>query len=117
MLVLRDVQKTDLAGLKRLAAVLNTVNLPNNEETLEAIIDKSVKSFAGKVKRSEEHTSELQSQSFPTRRSSDLWCMVPTPSGASPFKGCVPGTPCLSCVTSRRPTWPASSGSPPCSTR
>ncbi|HEX5753273.1 MAG TPA: arginine N-succinyltransferase [Archangium sp.] len=50
MLVLRDVQKTDLPGLKRLAAVLNTVNLPNNEETLAAIIDKSVKSFAGKVK-------------------------------------------------------------------
>lgn len=50
MLVLRDVQKTDLAGLKRLAAVLNTVNLPNNEEMLEAIIDKSVKSFTGKVK-------------------------------------------------------------------
>ncbi len=50
MLVLRDVQKTDLPGLKRLAAVLNTVNLPNNEETLEAIIDKSVRSFAGKVK-------------------------------------------------------------------
>ena len=35
MLVLRDVQKTDLPGLKRLAAVLNTVNLPNNEETLD----------------------------------------------------------------------------------
>jgi arginine N-succinyltransferase len=50
MLVLRDVQKSDLAGLKRLAAVLNTVNLPNNEETLSAIIDKSVRSFAGKVK-------------------------------------------------------------------
>jgi arginine N-succinyltransferase len=50
MLVLRDVQKNDLAGLKRLAAVLNTVNLPNNEETLSAIIDKSVRSFAGKVK-------------------------------------------------------------------
>ena len=50
MLVLRDVQKTDLPGLKRLAAVLNTVNLPNNEETLSAIVDTSVKSFAGKVK-------------------------------------------------------------------
>jgi len=50
MLVLRDVQKTDLAGLKRLAAVLNTVNLPNNEETLQAIIDKSMKSFSGKIK-------------------------------------------------------------------
>ena len=35
MLLLRDVQKSDLPGLKRLAAVLNTVNLPNNEETLE----------------------------------------------------------------------------------
>lgn len=50
MLVIRDVNKSDLAGLKRLAAVLNTVNLPNNEETLSAIIDKSVRSFAGKVK-------------------------------------------------------------------
>ena len=50
MLVLRDVQKSDLASLKRLAAVLNTVNLPNNEETLSNIIDKSVRSFGGKVK-------------------------------------------------------------------
>lgn len=50
VLLLRDVQKTDLPGLKRLAAVLNTVNLPNDEETLERIIDHSVKSFAGKVK-------------------------------------------------------------------
>ncbi|MDY7227444.1 arginine N-succinyltransferase [Hyalangium rubrum] len=50
MLVLRDVQKSDLAGLKRLAAVLNTVNLPNNEETLSSMIDKSIRSFAGKVK-------------------------------------------------------------------
>jgi arginine N-succinyltransferase len=50
MLVLRDVQKSDLTGLKRLAAVLNTVNLPNNEETLTNIIDKSVRSFSGRVK-------------------------------------------------------------------
>src|SRR3989442_13916528 len=49
MLVLRDVQKTDLAGLKRLAAVLNSVNLPNNEEVLEGLIDKSVKSFGAKI--------------------------------------------------------------------
>lgn len=50
MLLLRDVQKTDLAGLKRLASVLNTVNLPDNEELLANIIDKSVRSFTGKVK-------------------------------------------------------------------
>src|SRR3712207_1835795 len=50
MLLLRDVQKTDLPGLKRLAAVLNTVNLPNNEDTLTELIDKSVRSFSGKVK-------------------------------------------------------------------
>ncbi len=50
MLLVRDVQKTDLSGLKRLAAVLNSVNLPNNEEVLEALIDKSVKSFGGKIK-------------------------------------------------------------------
>ena len=49
MLVVRDVQKTDLPGLKRLAAVLNSVNLPNNEEVLEALIDRSVRSFSGKL--------------------------------------------------------------------
>ncbi len=50
MLLLRDVQKSDLPHLKRLAAVLNTVNLPNDEETLERLIDVSVRSFAGKIK-------------------------------------------------------------------
>jgi arginine N-succinyltransferase len=50
MLLLRDVQKLDLAGLKGLASALNTVNLPDNEETLEALIDKSVRSFSGKIK-------------------------------------------------------------------
>src|SRR5215470_17590349 len=50
MLLIRDVQKTDLPHLKRLAAVLNTVNLPNDEETLERLIDVSVRSFAGKLK-------------------------------------------------------------------
>ncbi len=50
MYLLRDVQRTDLPGLKRLAAVLNTVNLPNNEGMLEELIDKSVRSFSGKVK-------------------------------------------------------------------
>lgn len=50
MLLLRDVQKTDLPGLKRLAAVLNTMNLPDNEKALEALIDKSVRSFSGRIK-------------------------------------------------------------------
>ena len=50
MLLLRDVQKTDLPGLKRLAAVLNTVNLPNNEETLSRLIETSVRSFNGKIR-------------------------------------------------------------------
>ncbi|MBX5480772.1 MAG: arginine N-succinyltransferase [Myxococcaceae bacterium] len=50
MLLLRDVQRSDLPGLRRLAAVLNTMNLPNDEEALEAIIDKSVKSFAGRIR-------------------------------------------------------------------
>lgn len=49
MYLLRDVQKEDLKGLLRVAAVLNSVNLPNNEEVLEGLIDKSVKSFSGKI--------------------------------------------------------------------
>src|SRR5262249_49062336 len=50
MLLLRDVQKTDLSHLKRLAAVLNTVNLPNDQETLGRLIHVAVRSFAGRVK-------------------------------------------------------------------
>ncbi len=50
MYLLRDVQRADLPSLKRLAAVLNTVNLPNDEETLEHLIDTSVRSFAGKLR-------------------------------------------------------------------
>lgn len=50
MYLLRDVQRADLPSLKRLAAVLNTVNLPNDEETLAQLIDLSVRSFAAKVK-------------------------------------------------------------------
>jgi len=50
MYLLRDVQRADLPSLKRLAAVLNTINLPNDEETLEQLIDTSMRSFAGKVR-------------------------------------------------------------------
>lgn len=50
MLVLRDVGRGDLKGLKRLAKVLNSVNLPHDEAVLSSLIDKSVKSFAGDIK-------------------------------------------------------------------
>jgi arginine N-succinyltransferase len=50
MLVLRDVQRSDLTGVKRLAGVLNTVNLPDNEETLVELIGRSMRSFSGKVR-------------------------------------------------------------------
>jgi arginine N-succinyltransferase len=50
LLLLRDVRKRDLPDLKRLAAVLNTMNLPHNEETLRRLISHSERSFAGKVK-------------------------------------------------------------------
>lgn len=50
MLLLRDVAVSDLPGLQRLAAVLNTVNLPNDEKALESIIDTSVRSFGGRIR-------------------------------------------------------------------
>lgn len=49
MLLLRDVARGDLTGLKRLAATLNSVNLPNDSKVLSGLIDKSIQSFAGKV--------------------------------------------------------------------
>jgi arginine N-succinyltransferase len=50
MLLLRDAQKSDLANLARLAKVLNTVNLPYDERALAQIIDRSVRSFSGKIR-------------------------------------------------------------------
>ena len=49
MLLLRDVARGDLAGLKRLAATLNSVNLPHNEKVLTGLIDRSVQSFSGRI--------------------------------------------------------------------
>jgi arginine N-succinyltransferase len=49
MLLLRDVSRSDLGGLRRLAGVLNSVNLPNDKAVLAQLIDKSVRSFSGKI--------------------------------------------------------------------
>lgn len=50
MLLLRDVQKSDLEELSRLANVLDTVNLPANEKALAELVEASTRSFAGKVR-------------------------------------------------------------------
>jgi len=51
MFLLRDVQRHDLSGLKRLAAVLDSVNLPDDERVLEEAIDKSIRSFDGRIQK------------------------------------------------------------------
>lgn len=50
MFILRDVQKSDLQELVRLARVLDTVNLPHDETTLTELIDTSVRSFSSRSK-------------------------------------------------------------------
>ncbi|MFN7134021.1 MAG: arginine N-succinyltransferase [Myxococcales bacterium] len=50
MFVIRNVTRSDLPGLKRLAEMLNTVNLPDDEKTLSELIEKSVRSFNGTIK-------------------------------------------------------------------
>jgi len=50
MLLLRDVQRTDLPALKRLGAELDSVNLPDDERVLEQLIDKSIRSFSGRIR-------------------------------------------------------------------
>jgi arginine N-succinyltransferase len=50
MVLLRDVQRTDLPALKRLGAELDSVNLPNDERVLEQLIDKSIRSFSGRIR-------------------------------------------------------------------
>jgi len=56
MFVLRDAQKADQKELVRLAKVLDTVNLPNDEAALEELLDISSKSFGGKVRELSERT-------------------------------------------------------------
>jgi arginine N-succinyltransferase len=48
--VIRDVQKADLPGLAKLARVLDTVNLPDDEKELSSIIEKSARSFDGRIR-------------------------------------------------------------------
>ena len=49
MLLLRDVRKSDLPALRALARELNSVNLPADERALSGIIQRSVRSFAGRI--------------------------------------------------------------------
>src|SRR5205823_10165444 len=48
--LIRDVQKSDLPGLKKLAGELDTVNLPNDEKELTSIVEKSARSFDGRIR-------------------------------------------------------------------
>jgi arginine N-succinyltransferase len=50
MLLLRDAQRSDLPGLAALAAELDSVNLPNDPRALGQIVDRSVRSFTGRIK-------------------------------------------------------------------
>jgi hypothetical protein len=49
VLLLRDVRKSDLPALRSLARVLNSVNLPADERALSGIIERSVRSFSGRI--------------------------------------------------------------------
>jgi arginine N-succinyltransferase len=49
MLLLRDAQRSDLTGLAALAAELDSVNLPNDRRALGQIVDRSVRSFTGRI--------------------------------------------------------------------
>jgi arginine N-succinyltransferase len=68
MLLLRDAQKSDLASLAALAKVLNTVNLPHDERALVGIIDRSVRSFAGKIRDPLERTYVFVAEEPRSRR-------------------------------------------------
>ena len=50
MFLLRDATSADLPGLKRLAKIFNTVNLPNEPKELRRIIDVAAKSFSKRIK-------------------------------------------------------------------
>jgi arginine N-succinyltransferase len=49
MFIIRDARRSDLKGLSRLAAMLNTVNLPNEKGALEEVLETAARSFAGTI--------------------------------------------------------------------
>jgi arginine N-succinyltransferase len=49
MLLLRDAQRSDLPGLAALAAELDSVNLPDDPRALGQIVDRSIRSFSGRI--------------------------------------------------------------------
>jgi len=50
MLLLRDARHSDLPSLSGLARLLDTVNLPDDPRALSQIIDRSVRSFSGRIR-------------------------------------------------------------------
>ena len=50
MYLIRDGQKNDLPGLRKLASELNTVNLPDDERELSSILERSARSFDGRIR-------------------------------------------------------------------
>ena len=50
MYLIRDGQKSDLPGLRKLASLLDTVNLPDDEKELSSILEKSARSFDGRIR-------------------------------------------------------------------
>src|SRR5512138_2696266 len=56
MLLLRDAQRSDLDGLAKLSARLDSVNLPHDPRALAQIVERSARSFAGKIRDPLERT-------------------------------------------------------------
>ncbi len=68
MFLLRDVQRHDLPGLKKLAAVLNSVNLPDDERILDGLIDRSIRSFSSRIRDPMERTYLFVLEDLPAGR-------------------------------------------------
>jgi len=50
VLLLRDARRSDLPSLARLAKVLDTVNLPHDPRALAQIVERSERSFSGRIR-------------------------------------------------------------------
>ncbi len=68
MLLLRDARRSDLQSLRALARLLDTVNLPDDPRALTGIIDKSVRSFTGRIRDPFERTYVFVAEDVRTGR-------------------------------------------------
>ena len=84
--LMRNAKESDLKGVKRLAGILNTVNLPNDAKVLLGILKKSAESFARKIRNPLQREFTFVMENFETGEVVGTEGRIRLPIGAVPTR-------------------------------